>query len=157
MPLARTIAVIVSALALMACSDPEEPVAEPSPSPELTAIVEAVAAEVHEALGVADRIDVLGSRTEACTNAFGNEDGTVQVVLGSRLVNSDLDPSQLDDAASALGATDIRGSDLEDPLDPGTPTGRQVSIFAQRDGTRVDVTLHLEAGDLTATYRTTCN
>ena len=151
-----TVAAVLALTALTACSDPEDPVADRIESPELTATVEAVAAEVHDALGVADDVDVTGARTEGCTDGLGQDDGTVQVVVAGRLVDTDLTTERLDAAAEALGATDVRTSDIEDPTDPGAPPGRQISLFARRDGIRIDVTVRLEDGTLTTTYRSEC-
>lgn len=121
-----------------------------------TAAVEAVAEELHRAMGIEGRIEVLGTRLEACVDGIGRETDDVSAVLGAMLTDETVSTALLDAAGPAVGASDIRSEDIVDPVDGETITGRRVTLFASRNDRRIEVGLVVEGDTLTATYRSAC-
>jgi hypothetical protein len=143
------------ALALAACSDDGgSAVADDAEASE--EIAEAVLVEVHEALGLGDEVEELGSVTEGCVDSLGRDTGETQGRAHSRADPGVVSPERFESVGERLGATDVRASDVQDPFDTDKVIGRRISVFADHSGRRVTVTMQLTDEAFSASVRAAC-
>jgi hypothetical protein len=143
------------ALAVAACSD-DGGSAVPDDAEAPAEIAAAVLAEVHEALGLGDEVEDLGSTTEGCVDSLGRDTGETQGRAHSRAEPGVVSPDRFEAVGERLGATDVRASDVQDPLGTDEVIGRRISVFADRGGRRVTVTMQLTDEGFSAAVRTAC-
>lgn len=142
------------AVVLAACTPSERTVAEDAAVPARAA--EAVAAEVHEALGVADAVEVDDAIVEPCYDSLGRETGEVSARVHSRAEPGVVTPERFDALGERLGADDVRRNELRDPLDETRVIGQEQELFADRAGRQVYVSMQLTDEGFTASVRAAC-
>jgi hypothetical protein len=137
------LAFVAIAVALAACSeDGESSVRDESETP--LEIAMAVRAEVLDALGLDDdRVELLGSGTEKCVDSLGSETGEELAQVDSRAAPGVLSPERFEQVGERLGASDVRASDITDPFEPDKVIGREITVFADRGGRNVIVSMQL--------------
>ena len=154
--LRSALAAVALALSLTACSESEGTVT-PDDATAPAAVAEAVAAEVHEALGVSDDIEVDDPIVEPCYDSMGRDTGEVSARVHSRAEPGVVTQERFDGLGERLGAEDVRRNDLRDPLDETRVIGQAQQLFADRDGRAVFVSMQLTDDDgFAASIRAEC-
>lgn len=122
----------------------------------LTGTVEEMADEVHRALGIDGRVELLGTRVEPCADGLGQASGASQAIAASRLERGAPDADDLGALlGDEFGADRVAVRDLT-ALESDARIGRQVTLISEQDGIDVTVHVRIAAGVLTATARTAC-
>lgn len=143
------------ALAIAACSD-DGGSSVPDDAEAPAEIAEAVLAEVHEALGLGDDVEVDGPITEGCVDSLGRDTGQEQARTHSRAEPGVLSSERFEEIGERLGASDVRAYDMRDPIDDETVIGRAITVFATRSGRRVTVSMQLTDEGFNASVRAAC-
>jgi len=120
------------------------------------AVASVVAAEVHEALGAGDAIEVDDPIVEPCFDSMGRETGEVAARVHSRAQPGAVTQERFDELGERLGAADVRRYDVREPTGEGRVIGQEQQLFADRDGLEVNVTMSLTDDGFTASVRTAC-
>jgi hypothetical protein len=119
-------------------------------------IAEAVAAEVHAALGITDDVEVLETIVEGCVDSLGRDTGEEQARAHSQAPPGVLSPERFEQIGERLGASDVRAYDMRDPIDGQTVVGREITVFANRSGRRVTVSMQLTDEGFNGSVRAAC-
>ena len=150
------LAVAAIAVALAACS--EEGGSSVADESEIPAeIVLAVRAEVLDALGLDDdQVELLGTGTDKCVDSLGRETGEEWAEVDSTAAPGVLSPERFEQVGERLGASDVRAFDITDPFEPDKVIGRRITVFADRSGRNVIVSMQLTDEGFHQSVRTHC-